>query len=755
MSADEIPSRPELDELLDRLGFEAGDFIAVCHKLPSDPDSFASDVVAIEDVASTVARFVETHDVWLSAQPVAGPARSRAGRGKREDVTALVELYADLDVGPGKLPSLVAALDVTDALSSMLGATPAALVFSGHGVQPRWAIEREELVEEADRKLAGELLDRFGELVKAVARRHGGEADEVFDLPRILRAPSTVNRKSEPIAVRTELPAAWSPLSVEELAERLDELVAALPAQEPAADAREARTGLGGGTGSRLGELVAAGAIPWPAILATGDEREEWKLVGKADRDGRRRILRPTIAGSKPSSPDSGNVLGAVLVIHSGAAGGWWKAGEAIGAAEAFAMSHGMSYVDAMLAIEEAGRKLAAGMELDEDDPCRRIPAGALTALHEAREADLGDPLSPAYAGPVTLLDSAPAATTPAAGELDAVEEPEPRKLYADLSFLVTGEAPAAPEPTIGIRDDGIAVIYPGAVNTLFGDPECGKTWIALAFAAERLNAGGFVAYIDADHNGATAIAGRLLSFGVGLLVVADPQRFRCYEPESAEELIAIRDELLGLDPDLVVVDSVGEVIPLFGGNSNDNDDITKANRRLNVPLKLAGWSVIQLDHLSKNGDGSWPTGGIAKKRATDGVMLHVKTKEAFAPGAVGEAWLNIAKDRHGAVREAHPTSAGIFELDSSGSYTEWRIISPAGAASSEPSELMGKIATFLAARHAAGDERVGVREIRKAIKAKTTAHARAMKALRAGGYVDSDKAGSWLVKAFEPDVFG
>lgn len=58
---------------------------------------------------------------------------------------------------------------------------------------------------------------------------------------------------------------------------------------------------------------------------------------------------------------------------------------------------------------------------------------------------------------------------------------------YGDVAALLAGELPEPPAPTVLRRTDGHGVFYAGQVNSLFGEPESGKTWIALAAAAEVL----------------------------------------------------------------------------------------------------------------------------------------------------------------------------------------------------------------------------------------------------------------------------
>ena len=83
-----------------------------------------------------------------NARYLAQMAVDETGRGKAEDVTAVRSVWADLDVADmgasGKtLPTRRAAQAVIADLSGMLGTDPAAVVYSGHGLQPRWLVNHD------------------------------------------------------------------------------------------------------------------------------------------------------------------------------------------------------------------------------------------------------------------------------------------------------------------------------------------------------------------------------------------------------------------------------------------------------------------------------------------------------------------------------------------------------------------------------------------------------------------------------------
>ncbi|GAA4041012.1 hypothetical protein GCM10023063_28440 [Arthrobacter methylotrophus] len=248
---------------------------------------------------------------------------------------------------------------------------------------------------------------------------------------------------------------------------------------------------------------------------------------------------------------------------------------------------------------------------------------------------------------------------------------------YGDVAGLLSGDLPPAPKPNVLYRNDGNALFYRGQVNSLFGEPESGKTFVALAATAATLNGGGKAAILDLDHNGMQSIVSRLLDLGVAPETLSDLDKFRYKEPEDRADLLATIADLKAWRPCTVVVDSIGELLPMMNLNSNSPDDFTIAHAYILKPLAMSGACVISIDHVAKNPDSKaqGPTGTGAKARSTGGVMLRVTVKEQFTPGSGGSCYLNIKKDRHGGLRETSPTGdkeplAGTFKMFPDSSFT-------------------------------------------------------------------------------------
>lgn len=204
-------------------------------------------------------------------------------------------------------------------------------------------------------------------------------------------------------------------------------------------------------------------------------------------------------------------------------------------------------------------------------------------------------------------------------------------------------------------------MFYSGEFNLIHGDPESGKTWLCLTAVAATLAAGGKAAIIDLDHNGAHSIIDRLQQLAVEDDVLADPGRFRLAEPDTSEDLKQVINDLRAFGPAVATIDSLGEVLPLFGANSNSADDFTRVHTAVISPLTKAGIAVLAVDHLSKSSDARQfgPTGTNAKNRTVGGASVRVTNIRPFVPGYGGAATLELFKDRHGGIREHLPTPTG------------------------------------------------------------------------------------------------
>lgn len=169
----------------------------------------------------------QDRNVWFSLNPGTTGYRTLEDgrvvptqRVTRATVTRLAALHADLDIGgSGKtVPDLAAAQSIVTDLSTMLGTPPIAIIGSGHGYQPIWAIQTTDVIAGDE---AGELLKRWGALVRRAAEMYDGDVDSVFELARLVRAPGTVNYKHTPVQATSTMLGGRA-LGLDEIRQTLD-----------------------------------------------------------------------------------------------------------------------------------------------------------------------------------------------------------------------------------------------------------------------------------------------------------------------------------------------------------------------------------------------------------------------------------------------------------------------------------------------------------------------------------------------------
>lgn len=263
-------------------------------------------------------------------------------------------------------------------------------------------------------------------------------------------------------------------------------------------------------------------------------------------------------------------------------------------------------------------------------------------------------------------------------GAMDSVEHglkvlysdgPTTVPTHTDLTWLSTGQPPHVPPPAYIHRADGHAIFYTGRVNGIFGDPEAAKTWLAMIGVVEALNNHQRAAFIDVDHNGPQIITERLILLGAHPQDLANPDRFQLHEPDDGPALRDTIRHLITWEPAYVVLDSIGEMMPMLGIKSVDNDELSGALRTTATALANTGACVVTIDHLPKGVESrqsGFAIGGTAKKRAIDGSYIHADARTPPAPGHLGKITLRIEKDRPGRLRE-HATGKylGTLTIDS------------------------------------------------------------------------------------------
>jgi hypothetical protein len=236
-----------------------------------------------------------------------------------------------------------------------------------------------------------------------------------------------------------------------------------------------------------------------------------------------------------------------------------------------------------------------------------------------------------------------------------------------DLSPVLSGERVTG-APSVLARGDGVKLLYPARLNLLLGEPETGKSWVALLAAVQEMGAGHHVLYLDYEDVVETAVE-RLLALGAkaeDLLA-----HFSYYESppkfdEIAQDLICTTCHERGV-PTLVVLDGVTEAMGSLGLDPNSGLDVTMFYSGSPRGLARTGAAVVLLDHVTKDreGRGRWAIGSERKLSGLDGAAYAFDLLRPFGRERTGLAKLMVSKDRCGYVRqqEGARRAVAMFEL--------------------------------------------------------------------------------------------
>lgn len=305
-------------------------------------------------------------------------------------------------------------------------------------------------------------------------------------------------------------------------------------------------------------------------------------------------------------------------------------------------------------------------------------------------------------------------------------------------------------QPTVLARRDDINLLYPAAVHSISGEPESGKTWVALIATTQQLAAGHHVTYIDFEDRAARVTA-RLKALGADRDAVVE--RLHYIRPTIALDAAGARHiDAAAQASTLVVIDGVTEAMTMHGLSLLDNEDAAKYLHLLPRRLADLGPAVLQVDHVVKDAEkqGRWAIGAGHKLAGLDGAAYGCKVVDAFGRGRRGRAVITVAKDRPGSVRE-HASGNSIAELVLDGTaedgtlyaWLDTPVTSTGPDGSFRPTVLMEKIS-----RHIGAHPGINKREVERAITGKGVHIRKALDLLISEGWVREDRGAhntSWL----------
>lgn len=201
-------------------------------------------------------------------------------------------------------------------------------------------------------------------------------------------------------------------------------------------------------------------------------------------------------------------------------------------------------------------------------------------------------------------------------------------------------------EASLLMREDGFGAIYPARVNTVIGESESAKSWVALVACAEQLALGHSVAFLDFEDD-KDGVGIRLKDMGVPEDAARD--RFYYLNPTGSPDLSAFVAEF-GEDFSLVVIDAMTTGLGEAGLDPNRDVEVVRWIDAFARPMSRRGPAVLVVDHVGKDSTRG-ARGSAAKREAVTGTQLLAIKRALVAPGKRGVTSLMVGKDRAGSVR--------------------------------------------------------------------------------------------------------
>ena len=223
-----------------------------------------------------------------------------------------------------------------------------------------------------------------------------------------------------------------------------------------------------------------------------------------------------------------------------------------------------------------------------------------------------------------------------------------------------------APPSILAIGGTSRALLYPGSTNSIFGESEAGKSWVALVAAREVIERGGRVLWLDFEDN-VRRFRGRLDSMSIPLDVAEKSIDYvnpihALWSKERKASTSAHHDfeQLLRAGRyELAVVDTMTGAMSVEGLDPLSMTDVESLYRVLcGTIVRETGAAVLVLDHVTKSSDtrGRYAIGSERKLSGITGAAYSLEVTRPWSRALGGEpvygaAVLKVAKDRPGYVR--------------------------------------------------------------------------------------------------------
>ena len=217
--------------------------------------------------------------------------------------------------------------------------------------------------------------------------------------------------------------------------------------------------------------------------------------------------------------------------------------------------------------------------------------------------------------------------------------------------------------PDFLARSDGRTIGYRGQLHWVQGEPESGKSWLAILACVQAIAEGGRATYVDYETSVARFLL-RLRALGIPDADVVE--RLTYVSPEGSVREHGEHYAHLFAGREVVAIDACTAAMTAEGLNPDKALDVAAWKSRLPDWAIGEGAAVLVVDHVVKSREdrGRWATGSGHKLAATDvAFSLDAIRHEPFGVGLRGRAWVHVQKDRDGGIRSLEDEHGAVADL--------------------------------------------------------------------------------------------
>ena len=157
-------------------------------------------VTEIDKAADLIQTLGQRHNTYYNTA-LRKPGLDEYTRGGEEDIHTVVCMFADIDIaGPAhKQTALPESKEEVLSFLDSFPLRPSIIIDSGNGIHAIWLLDQPYIINSPDALRHIKSVSRgFGAFFLQQGQKHGWILDSVQDVPRMLRAPGTLNHKTNP-----------------------------------------------------------------------------------------------------------------------------------------------------------------------------------------------------------------------------------------------------------------------------------------------------------------------------------------------------------------------------------------------------------------------------------------------------------------------------------------------------------------------------------------------------------------------------